>query len=182
MDVKKEHKFFMLPDFNEEQAFLEEQHRLGWKFVSFKGINTYVFKKCTPEEYSYQLDYKEDNEDEDSYLQLYKDCGWEYIMKYNYFYYFRKANPNKDEDMSIFSDTASKATMIEGIMKRQRLISIGILPLFLFNIYLIVFNDFFGGNTFLVFIDVIIMFLYFIVFGLHLRNYSKLQKLINSLK
>lgn len=82
METKVLKRFFGLSDFLEEQRFLEEEHRQGWKFLKFEGLMKYTFIKCESDEYIYRLDYNENSRDEESYLQIFSDCGWEYIMKY----------------------------------------------------------------------------------------------------
>ena len=90
METKIIKKFFGLADFLDEQKFLEEQHSNGWKFKKFQWLRKYTFEKVEPEDYVYRLDYNEENKDETDYLQMFDDCGWEYIMKYQTWYYFRK--------------------------------------------------------------------------------------------
>ena len=46
----------------------------------------YTFEKCHPEQVSYQLDfYPMEKSERASYLQLFKDCGWEHITDFNGF-------------------------------------------------------------------------------------------------
>jgi hypothetical protein len=93
---KKIRKFFGIADYLEEEQFLQNQHRQGWKMTDFNALTiTYTFEKCVPEEYIYQLDFKEQGQADDDYLLLFEDCGWEYFHKYNGWFYFRK---KKSED------------------------------------------------------------------------------------
>ncbi|MBJ8325826.1 DUF2812 domain-containing protein [Streptococcus pacificus] len=108
MTIKKMHRFFSMVDFLEEESFLEQQHQNGWRFVDIKGLNTYVFEETAPEDYVYQLDILEQTSDEEDYIAMCQDYGWEYVFKYNNWYYFRKPKKDNDGDLTLFSDTTSK--------------------------------------------------------------------------
>lgn len=42
---------------------------------------TYTFESCPPEDVIYQLDYnKEGLDHKDEYIQMFQDCGWEYVQ------------------------------------------------------------------------------------------------------
>lgn len=66
----------------------------------------------------YRLDFNPDK-DNDSYIQMYKDYGWEYIQDLNDFSYFRKIDDGSDNE--IFNDIESNIDMIEKINKRKML-------------------------------------------------------------
>ena len=130
--TKKIRKFFGLADYLEEEQFLQEQHRQGWKMTGFNvlGLN-YIFEKCEPEEYIYQLDFKEKGQIDEEYLQLFRDCGWEYFFKYNGWFYFRKKKSEIEQENSIFNDAPSRAEMAKKITAFQCLVLFPILFLFL---------------------------------------------------
>lgn len=176
MKDKVIHHYFMLPDFIEEQEFLMKQHASGWKFKSFAGLTKYKFEACHPEEYVYQLDYHDKDEDEESYLQLFCDYEWEYIMKVNHFYYFRKPKRPDTMDTTIFSDVDSQLGMCHQILKKQKTLFWVLLPfLVLFSLQLLhIFQDFNGAGP-LLFSCSIFLLLNF----LFIRNYIKLKKLIS---
>ena len=90
METKRIFRFFSLAEYGEEQKFLEEMHQKGWKLKSYTVFRGYVFEKCIPENWIYQLDYRDEVEDLNAYIQLFQDCGWEYVMMFNSFYYFRR--------------------------------------------------------------------------------------------
>ena len=119
MEMKRVFKFFSLAEYGEEQNFLEEMHQKGWKLKSYSIIKGYIFEKCTPEKWIYQLDYRDEVEDVNSYLQLFKDCGWEYVMMFNSFYYFRKKEAGEDNNTEIFSDRETRQEYCASIYKRS---------------------------------------------------------------
>lgn len=115
-------KFFTIADYEEETIWLSKQHKNGWKLKKITFPFFYTLEECTPEEIIYQLDYKNE-EVNDSYLQIYKDYGWEYcesILGWNYFRKSAKEIEN-DTEKEIFSDRESKVQMIENILKTRML-------------------------------------------------------------
>ncbi|MDF2543833.1 MAG: hypothetical protein K0S47_3551 [Herbinix sp.] len=118
METKIVKKRFFLADYEEEQIFLQEQHKNGWKLLKSKG-NLYTFEKCRTEDYIYQLDFNLNNKDEEAYIQIFVDCGWEFIQKMGQWYYFRKLRSEVDGENTIFSDKESKAEMCKRIVQSQ---------------------------------------------------------------
>ena len=54
-----------------------------------------------------------------SYLQLFKDCGWEHITDFNSFSYFRKAHSEieSDAEFEIYNDATNKLDMVNRILR-----------------------------------------------------------------
>ncbi|MEG0684369.1 MAG: DUF2812 domain-containing protein [Coprobacillus sp.] len=181
MEMKIMRKFFGLADFLDEQRFLEAQHRNGWKFVKFQGVIKYTFERCEPEEYVYQLDYKEDEKDEEQYIQMFIDCGWEYIMKFQTWYYFRKLKTNvSHQDNEIFSDKESRIDMIKKVMWKNLLIcGLLVLPLYLYLTRAIQFD---GKDSMYIGIMIFYGFVMMGILSLNVRNVIKLNKLIHELE
>ena len=50
METKKEFRWFSIAQHVQEQDYLREQHKKGWKFVKVTGIGIYHFEKCESEE------------------------------------------------------------------------------------------------------------------------------------
>ena len=77
-----------------------------------------------------------------SYLQLFKDCGWEHITNFNGFSYFRKAHSEieSDAEFEIYNDAAGRLAMV------KRILTMRILPiLLLFAALLPIFSKFVSG-------------------------------------
>lgn len=134
-EIKKEFKFFLLPDYEKEEAYLTEMHQNGWKL---KQINSsgfvYTFEKCKPENVVYRLDFAENKEkDMQSYIAMFGDYGWEYIQDINHFSYFRKnADGLSGEDTELFSDTESRLDMM------QRIINTKLMPVWLIFVLILI--------------------------------------------
>lgn len=109
-------KFFTISECKEEQEYLQEQHRNGWKFRKAVFPNIYFFERCKPEDVVYQLDYnKEGLKEQDTYKKMFEDAGWEYVTEFVGFSYFRKPISEMNGQEEIFSDDTSKADMYQRI-------------------------------------------------------------------
>ena len=124
MEKKIVYRIFTIADYEREAIYLREMHAQGWKLkeVSYSNLVVavkYTFEKCQPEQVVYQLDfYPMKKSERASYLQLYKDCGWEHITDFNGFSYFRKpySQIELDAEFEIYNDAAGKLAMVKKIL------------------------------------------------------------------
>ena len=131
MEKKIVYRVFTIADYEREALYFREMHAKGWKLkeVSYSILLfavKYTFEKCQPEQVSYQLDfYPMEKSERSSYLQLFKDCGWEHITDFNSFSYFRKAHSEieSDAEFEIYNDVAGKLAMVNRIL-RLRLVPV----------------------------------------------------------
>lgn len=116
-DIKTEIKFFSIPQWKKEENYLREQHKKGWEFVAVSGFCCYRFKRCEPKDVVYQLDYNPDSlAKKNEYLQMFSDCGWEYLQNYMGYSYFRKAASEMDgAKEEIFCDDTSRLDMMKRV-------------------------------------------------------------------
>ena len=190
MEKKVVYRIFTIADYEREALYLRKMHAKGWKLrkVSYSILLfavKYTFEKCQPEQVSYQLDfYPMKKSDRASYLQLFKDCGWEHITDFNSFSYFRKVHSEieSDAEFEIYNDAAGKLAMVKRILTRR------MLPiLLLFLALLPVFSKFVsGGSSFSweVFLIFIIDWVLLIVFAIQIsyifwRLFQKWKELTN---
>ena len=174
MEKKIVYRIFTIADYDREALYLRKMHAEGWKLkkVSYSTLVIavkYTFEKCKPEQVSYQLDiYPMKKSERASYLQLFKDCGWEHITDFNGFSYFRKAHSEieSDAEFEIYNDVAGKLAMV------KRILTMRMLPiLLLFSALLPVFSKFVsGGSSFSweMFLIVIIDWVLLIVFAIQI--------------
>ena len=115
-------RFFTIADYEDEEIWLREQHRKGWKLQRMVIPCFYIFEACTPEDVIYRLDYR-NNEEDSEYLQLFRDYGWEFCGQCAGWLYFRKSvsEMSLEQEGEIFSDDASKVDMIDHIVKTRML-------------------------------------------------------------
>ena len=148
MEKKIVYRIFTIADYEREALYFREMHAKGWKLrkVSYSILLfavKYTFEKCHPEQVSYQLDfYPMEKSERASYLQLFKDCGWEHITDFNSFSYFRKAHSEieSDAEFEIYNDAAGRLAMV------KRILTMRILPiLLLFAALLPIFSKFVSG-------------------------------------
>ena len=148
MEKKIVYRIFTIADYEREALYFREMHAKGWKLrkVSYSILLfavKYTFEKCHPEQVSYQLDfYPMEKSERASYLQLFKDCGWEHITDFNGFSYFRKAHSEieSDAEFEIYNDAAGKLDMV------KRILIMRMLPiLLLFAALLPIFSKFVSG-------------------------------------
>ena len=129
-NTKTEVRFFTITEWEKEQDYLRQQHQKGWKFVRVNFIGLYHFEKCEPEDVIYQLDYNPEGlEHKEEYVQMFRDCGWEYLQDYVGYSYFRKPAPASERDAEIFCDDASRLEMMERVLKGRMLPLVAILLL-----------------------------------------------------
>ena len=131
MEKKVVYRIATIADYDREALYFREMHAKGWKLrkVSYSILLfavKYTFEKCQPEQVSYQLDfYPMENSERASYLQLFKDCGWEHITDFNSFSYFRKAYSEieSNAEFEIYNDATGKLAMVNRIL-RLRLVPV----------------------------------------------------------
>lgn len=149
MEKKVVYRIFTIADYEREALYFREMHAKGWKLrkVSYSILLfavKYTFEKCHPEQVSYQLDfYPMEKSERASYLQLFKDCGWEHITDFNNFSYFSKAHSEieSDAEFEIYNDAAGKLAMV------KRILIMRMLPiLLLFSVLLPVFSKSLSGR------------------------------------
>ncbi len=125
-------RWFLLDDYEQEEAWLAQMHRSGWKLDRIRW-HIYWFKPCRPEEWEYRMDFGERWTGED-YLSEYKDYGWEYIQDLNSFSYFRRPKWRTGKsakfgfEPEIFTDDVQRLKTAEKVM-RWRLVPLLILLL-----------------------------------------------------
>ena len=161
MEKKVVYRIATIADYDRETLYLSKMHAEGWKLkeVTYSNLVVavkYTFEKCQPEQVSYQLDfYPMKKLERASYLQLFKDCGWEHITDFNGFSYFRKLHSGieSDAEFEIYNDAAGKLAMVKRILTRR------MLPiLLLFSALLPIFSklvsgvSYFSWELFLIFI------------------------------
>ncbi len=111
-------RYWTITDYEEEEQFLREMHREGWKLQKFWIPGIYFFDKCIPQDVVYRLDFGQAEKGmKMEYLALYRDFGWEYLFDVNGFSYFRKPAGAEEEDMEIFSDNESRIEMVSRVFK-----------------------------------------------------------------
>lgn len=116
--TKTEFKWFTVPEYEKEQEYLSQMHKIGWKLVRIGFPGFYHFEACTPEDVTYQLDYNQEGISHKSeYIQMFHDCGWEYLFDFVGYSYFKKPASEMDGEEEIFCDDESRLDMMKRVYK-----------------------------------------------------------------
>lgn len=180
-NTKSLFKLFTLFEYEEEEAFLEEQHKNGWKVTGFKLPGFYKFEKCQAEDMIYRIDFTNENGANNSeYRQMFADNGWEFLWSVNGFSIFRKERASASEgNNEIFTDNESKLQMLQKIQQRKLLPLITIFLCAVVPNFIRAIDGEFGSSTinmiFTIFFSVMFVF-YTYVFVKSLAKIKKLKE------
>ena len=116
--------FFTIADYEDEELWLREMHKNGWKLTSVTMPGFYHFESCRPQDVIYRLDFKNGTQTPE-YIQMLNDFGWEYIQgtKLCGWVYFRKSASETEslEDGELFSDNESRLELVMKLVKTRLL-------------------------------------------------------------
>lgn len=115
MTTQKIFKWFWTWEDEKEETWLREMAQKGWHLREIQLLNRYTFESGAPGEVAYRLDFMTNPKDKQGYLQLFQDAGWEYVLEYGSWQYFRKA-VTAGEAPEIFTDNESKAQKYQRIL------------------------------------------------------------------
>lgn len=177
-------RFFSILQWKQEEEFLRQQHNNGWRFTKLNGLICYHFEKCEPEDVVYQLDYNpEGRTNKTEYVQMFEDCGWEYLQDYVGYSYFRKPVAEMDGSEEIFCDDSSRLDFMKRVFKSRIIPLIAIF--FCIIIPQIVLQSYIGNkygdmiNIFMAGVFVALGILYLILFLVFAIQFWKYRKTIN---
>ena len=174
---KKERKWFTIMEHEKEQEYLREMHRHGWKFLLVTGLGVYHFEECEPEDVVYQLDYNQEGlAHKQEYIQMFEDCGWEYLQEFFGYSYFRKPAAQMKEDEGIFCDDSSRLEMMQRVFKGRL---IPLLVIFCLIIIPQTIMQFRMGNIVLGCTFIMLLLLYLSIFIVFAKKYNEYKKRIS---
>ena len=183
-NTKTVFKLFTLFEYEEEEAFLENQHKNGWKAIGYKLPGFYKFEKCEPDEVTYRIDFTNENGAKNpEYQQMFADNGWEFLWSVNGFSIFRKVPTSVIESNNeIFTDNASKLQMLQKIQQRRLLPLItiflcAVLPNFVKGI-----NGEFGRSGSELSLTVIFGIMFILYTYVFIKSFVKIKKLKEKLQ
>lgn len=111
-------KFYTIPEYRKEEEYLSSMHKQGWKLTKVTYPGFYHFEQCEPQNVTYRLDYNQDGvANKEEYVQIFSDCGWEYLFDFVGYSYFRKASDEADMNEEIFCDDDSRLDMMKRVYK-----------------------------------------------------------------
>jgi hypothetical protein len=146
MNEMKKFKWFWAWDDEREEAWLTDMAQQGWHLTNPGVFGFYTFEQGPPKNMIYRMDFKTADKDQDDYLQLFADAGWEHLGAMGGWQYFRK-EARDGEAPEIYTDAASK------IKKYQRVLLFLIIFLPIYSTMLYNLHD--SGSTFVQVISVV---------------------------
>lgn len=178
MSKVKRIKFFNIFQFDLEEKFLNEMHRKGYAFTRISGLNMYNFEPTSPQTVTYKLEYKSEVDDQDAYIQLMRDYGWEYVGTYFQYFYFRQVG--KQDVIPFYTNKESKLNHLNRILLGR------FVPILLFSIILFFMDLSYDPDSFTINylsmatqgIVSFILALYVILFATLGYHYFRLRKII----
>lgn len=122
----------------------------------------------------YQLDYNQEGiAHKEEYIQMFRDCGWEYLQDFFGYSYFRKPVAKMNGEEEIFCDDASRTEMMKRVFRGR------IIPL-LIIFFLIILPQLFLqrglGNRVVVGMYIALFVLYLGIFAYFGYRFWKYQK------
>ena len=180
-------KYFTIPQYRQEENYLSAMNEKGWRFTHATFPGFYHFEKCTPGKASYRLDYNQEGiNNKAEYIQMFSDCGWEYICDFVGYSYFRKEGEAGEEREEIFCDDASRLDMMRRVFKGRIipliiLFAMVIIPQLLMNTAgnSVGVN---GGGTYqniLSFVFLGLVILYLVIFSVTAVQFYYYEKLVS---
>lgn len=132
-------KYFAIYQYQREEDYLSTMREKGWKLthISFPGL--YHFEACEPQKVTYRLDYNQEGiKNKTEYVQMFIDCGWEYLFDYVGYSYFCKEGEADHEREEIFCDDSSRLDMMKRVFRGRIiplivLFALVIMPQFFMN-------------------------------------------------
>lgn len=178
-------KWFTIPQYRQEEEFLSSMHKNGWRLtkVTFPGF--YHFTKCEPENVTYRLDYNQEGiANKAEYVQMFADCGWEYLFDFVGYSYFRKASDDVDDKEEIFCDDHSRLDMMRRVF-RGRVVPLIIIffGIILPQLFSVNHNGFGGGSIVrdvLSYLFLGLGLLYILLFSVFAIQFYQYEKSISS--
>ena len=163
MNTKTVFKWFDVTMHEEEQDWLRSMHKQGWKLKKVSWA-FYTFESCRPEDVVYQLDFQNELTNKTEYLQMFFDCGWEYIQDMMGYSYFRKPASEMNGEEGIFCDHESRMAMWDRVFKgRVRVLLIMLVCIIIPQLIIQSNNPVAGGFFVGVFVALLVMYLVMLI-------------------
>lgn len=87
---QKIRKWFWAWEDEKEENWLREMSKQGYHLKEPLFIGSYLFESGEPQEYIYRLDFMSTpRKEQETYLQLFQDAGWEHVGSLGGWQYFR---------------------------------------------------------------------------------------------
>ncbi|XMB85192.1 DUF2812 domain-containing protein [Mycoplasmatota bacterium WC44] len=109
-------KLFFAWNEEKEKEFLEDMALKGYR-LNKVSLGKYTFEEAEPKRLIYQFEFRTvSKNEEDNFLQIYKDSGWDCVFKFGSWYYFCKEWNEDGADLTLFNNNESMAKKYERLL------------------------------------------------------------------
>lgn len=130
--IKKSLKWFWPWQDQQREDWLQQMSLQGWHLLSI-GLGGLEFRFAQGEKqaYVYQLDFRQESSQKmEDYLELFEHAGWEHVLSWGGWQYFRKRYEDGEKDQ-IFTDNQSKVQKYKRLLQNLSLFSPAFMIVFL---------------------------------------------------
>lgn len=170
-NYKKVIRFFLAGQEDKETTWLSQMSKEGYHLVNVNFGMHYILKKGEKRNYTYYIDYKENNCIDEDYKLIYSDAGLDYIDSSNGYYYFR--GEEGVDTLAVINNEQGRYMGRLGVQNKL-LITAGIFNLFIFIINSIQFLGENHSYSWTVYINLLCSVL---CLGLGLKVQSKVKNM-----
>ena len=118
-ETKKVFKFFTIQNRKEEEAFLRQEHKAGWQLIKIDNLHRYFFEKCDGMDFTYHMECEPAGGIEKDDLKRMEVYGWEKVLSWKGFSYFRKKTSKIKTDEDTFCNKKETAMRICRLYKKK---------------------------------------------------------------
>ena len=180
-------KYFTIPQYQQEENFLIAMNEKGWRFTNVTYPGFYHFRKCAPGQASYRLDYNQEGlRNKAEYIQMFSDCGWEYICDFAGYSYFRKEGVVGEEREEIFCDNASRLDMMKRAYRGKIIPVILLFALVIISqLFMNTLGNALGGYSGFIAMEILsftflgLAILYLVIFSITAVQFCKYEKMVS---
>lgn len=140
-NIVRRFKWWWAWNYEEQEQWLTDMNKLGYKMISgILGIY-FAFEVGNFEEYVYKLDYKRlRGKKFYEYIQLFSDCGWEYIDSTKGWHFFRKKDSSV-ELPELYTDSESKSQIIKQLLGTMLALLVMYIPMLIWFVSTLISGD-----------------------------------------
>ncbi|MGI6051611.1 MAG: DUF2812 domain-containing protein [Bilifractor sp.] len=116
-------RFFSITDYEKEEKWIQDMFRQGWKLTNVRFQCIYTFEKAEPSDMTVRLEYSDvPLTERPDYAAMMSDYGWECLWSGSGWSYFAKPTEKEADSNELFTDKASRLSMIQKIFQKRYLI------------------------------------------------------------
>lgn len=116
-------RLFFITDYEKEEKWIQEMFRQGWKLINVRFQCIYTFEKSEPSDMTVRLEYSDvPLNSRPDYSMMMNDYGWKCLWSGNGWSYFAKPTEKEAASNELFTDDASRLSMIQKIFQKRYLL------------------------------------------------------------